>query len=1591
MTAIVDLIQNLALLVALSVVASMLGRRPIPRVPPCFVQGLLLGAVAVAGMLNAMSLGEGIQFDGRSVALSLCGLYFGPWAAIVASVMAGACRLWQGGVGAPMGLAGIIFSTVIGIVAHHRCHGKPSGHSNLELWLFGVVVHLVVLATTFLLPGGLGFELLPRTAPSLLIAFPLATVLVGRILAGEEGRRRFVDQIRESEALFRATLYSIGDGVITTDRNGRVRQMNPVAEELTGWTEAEAQGCPVEEVFQIVQEGTGLPAENPALRALEEGKIIGLAKHTLLIARGGQERPIADSGAPIRAADGTVVGMVLVFRDQSAEREAERAQRASEERFVRALEQIPDVVVIYGTDLRIQYINEATRRVSGRPASDFLGKRDVEVWPPEICAPYLPALHAALETGQPQALDVSLFLPESGVRNLKIRCVPVLDESGQVREILGITHDFTEEIQAAEALREGEVRFRTVFNQQFQFMAILSPEGRILEINDLPLRAGEVTREAVLGQLFWETPWWRDLPAMRTNWPKRLQAAGMTDHPVLSIDEYQTASGEVRIAEASVTPVKDASGAPQYFIIQATDITEQQRSREELVAAKNLLERTLDSMSEAVLVIDYDTRSIIRCNAAVEKIFGYTPAELDRKGTMVLHLDPGYYTRFGVDSEVVLARGESYRVEYPMRRKDGSVLIAEITVSAIGGPLAWKSGVVSVIRDITDRKEAEDALRKSESLLRIAGEAAHIGGWFMDLPDGRLIWSEEVRAIHGYERERFPSVDEALSHYTPESREALSDALCECMANGVPFDVELELVPGDGRQVWERAIGQAVRDESGKIVRIQGALQDISERKHFESSLVRSQQQFQRIADALPLIVWTSGPDGAVDFVNQALVSYTGFGLDGGVQNPWLDAVHPDDLERCIAIWAVASESASAYSSEFRIRRHDGLYRWHQVQGLPVKHDDGAVARWYGTASDVHDSKMNEERLARTLESITDALYTLDRNWRFTYVNQEAERLLRRSRDEMLGQVAGRVFPDILGTEVDRHYSRAMNENCTVEFEAFYEPLGRWFEIHAYPSEEGLAVYFRDITERIKAEQELRDLSARLQGILDFSPLLISEMDMEGRYLIANDAVCRFLRQEPGTLVGKCLSDLLPESMEQSFLSRIGKVQQVGRPMVVEDSFAVGEETRHFSTMLFPLFDVDGKVTSVGGIAQEVTDRKLAEVEREKLEAQLRQVQKMDAIGRLAGGVAHDFNNMLGVILGFTDMAMEALPDDHPATRDLREVHAAASHSADLTRQLLAFARKQTITLEVLDLNKTVASILKMLGRLIGEDIELVWKPGTEIGLVRLDPTQVDQLLANLAVNARDAIQGVGRLVIETARVALDAEYCEQNPGFIPGHYVLLTVSDNGCGMTREIQAQIFEPFFTTKPLGSGTGLGLSTVYGIVKQNNGFIHVYSEPGEGTTFRIYLPSHTAIGDGTTAVQKKTMRQGGTETVLLVEDEIGLLQLGRRLLERLGYVVIAANGPKQALAAAVEFEGKIDLLITDVIMPDMNGRDLWLRLKELRPGLRSVFMSGYTADVIAHHGALEEGVHFLQKPFTMDGLATRIREALHDRDGGASGQE
>ncbi len=398
------------------------------------------------------------------------------------------------------------------------------------------------------------------------------------------------------------------------------------------------------------------------------------------------------------------------------------------------------------------------------------------------------------------------------------------------------------------------------------------------------------------------------------------------------------------------------------------------------------------------------------------------------------------------------------------------------------------------------------------------------------------------------------------------------------------------------------------------------------------------------------------------------------------------------------------------------------------------------------------------------------------------------------------------------------------------------------------------------------------------------------------------------------------------------------------------------------------------------GIFQDITDRKLAEESLKLLEGKLIQAQKMEAIGRLAGGIAHDYNNISSIIIGYTELGLDKSEKTDPLYKNLKSILNAAYRATDITKQLLAFARKQTIAPKVIDLNKTVTSMLKILKRLIGEDINLEWQPGDAIWTIKIDPSQIDQILANLCVNARDAILNVGKITIETKNISFDDECCNTHTGFIPGDFAMIAVSDNGQGMKQETLDKMFEPFFTTKGLGQGTGLGLATVYGIVKQNKGFVNVYSEYKEGTTIKIYLPQNT--GKPVDDFYKKAgeISLGLGETILIVEDDLSILELGREMLDNLGYSVIVANTPNEAIYLTTNHTGDIHMLITDVVMPEMNGRDLANHLQSIYADLKVLFMSGYTANVISHHGVLEEGVNFISKPFSKMDLSVKIRDVL-----------
>ena len=514
----------------------------------------------------------------------------------------------------------------------------------------------------------------------------------------------------------------------------------------------------------------------------------------------------------------------------------------------------------------------------------------------------------------------------------------------------------------------------------------------------------------------------------------------------------------------------------------------------------------------------------------------------------------------------------------------------------------------------------------------------------------------------------------------------------------------------------------------------------------------------------------------------------------------------------------------------------------------------------------------------------------------------------------------------------------------------------------------------RDITQRKLSEAQQRSTSLFLSTLLEAIPAPVFYKDTEGRYIGFNKAFEAFYGKKSCDMVGKTVFEVASPEMASLFHDRDVELFRHPGVQVYSAKMKDGQGLVHDVVYHKATFNnADGQVAGLIGVILDTT-------EHVRLEEQFRQVQKMEAIGRLAGGVAHDFNNMLGIILGHTEMALEQIGPDQTILSDLQAIQLAAERSAILTRQLLAFARKQTIMPVYMDLNKSVSLMLKLLQRLIHEDINLVWLPGSDLHTVKLDPSQVDQLLTNLCINARDAITGVGTIILETGNITIDDAFCARHPEAVPGEYVFLAVHDDGAGMAPETLAHIFEPFFTTKGIGQGTGLGLATVYGIVKQNNGLIHASSRPGKGTTFLIYLPEAVAETRPPDDVVKTPSPRGCGETVLLVEDEQSLRNLCQLFLNALGYNVLAAECPGDALEQSERYPGDIGLLLTDVVMPGMAVTEMVRRIRTTRPGINVLFMSGYTADVIAQHGVLEKRAAFIAKPFTRDEFARKVRATL-----------
>ena len=1169
----IDLIHNLALLVALSAASGFIGRRWAGRQHEVILQGLLFGSVTVIGMLNPMVIRPGLIFDGRSVMISLCGLFFGPVATSISGTMAIVCRIIQGGVGWRMGVLVVLSSALVGLIFYRRQNLKQTEISSGQIWIFGLIVHAAMLLMTLALPPEIIIGTLKKIGWPVILTFPLATVLAGKILSDQKVRTRFLNALRQSKEELRTTLYSLGDAVISTDTKGRIRQMNPAAEKLTGWFRTDAWGKPLGAVFRIINENTREPIENPVQLVLISEQVIGLANHTLLIAKDGSERPIADSAAPILSREGRITGVVLVFRDQTKER-------------------------------------------------------------------------AALT-----------------------------------------------------ALKESEDRFRTLFHQAPLGYQSLDKNGCLLEVNQAWLETLGYRQEEISGKWFGDFLAPEQVEAFRRRFPE-FKARGKVQTAFWMI--HKDGSRRFISFDGKIGHHPDGSFKQTHCIL--ADITEKKIAEDALRKAERQWEATFDAANDAVCLLD-ENQKIVRCNRAMTVLAGCEKSELIGKHCWeVVHKTNAPLP----DCPVTKMTSSKKREWTELRIGD---CWYEVTADPLINDEGELSGAVHVIRDITARKTAEDALKQIEWMLT------------------------KKPADTNIQRSGQPYGD-----------------LTELNHDGL-------ILKSVGREMLKR-----IADDYIGLLGTSPAIYEADGNYAFENVGSGWCQLLDQASRKL-----CNTPDNSTALTSEK----------------WL--CH----ESC---WSACSKKAVDTGEPVDVECHGGI----RLFAVPITANNktvGAINFGYG------DPPKDPEKLRQLADTY--------------HVNYEE--LLRQAK--------------------------------ACDSRPFYI---------------------------IEMAKERLKTSARLIGLL--------------------------------------------------------------------------------------------------------VEIKQAEQEHSKLEAQLRQSQKMEAIGRLAGGIAHDFNNMLQVILGRTELLLSQTNPESPQAGNLTEISKAAQRSSDLTRQLLAFARKQTIIPEILDINENISNTLNMLRRLIGENISLNWMPSAGPLQVKMDPSQLNQILTNLAVNARDAITGTGRISIETGKAAFDDDYCKIHSGFIPGEYVLLAVSDSGCGMDKETCTHIFEPFFTTKELGQGSGLGLSTMYGIVRQNNGFINVYSEIGQGTTFKIYLPRYEESPAAGKQPKPRPDTPHGKETILFVEDEASLLTLGRMQLERLGYTVLASHLPEEALRLAGQHKGEIHLLITDVVMPGMSGLELSKKITAKMPQTKLLFMSGYTADIITNHGILADNLNFLQKPFSINELAEKVREVL-----------
>jgi two-component system, cell cycle sensor histidine kinase and response regulator CckA len=1229
-----------------------------------------------------------------------------------------------------------------------------------------------------------------------------------------------------------------------------------------------------------------------------------------------------------------------------------------------------------------------------------------------------------LETASDVRYRARIVRPDGEVRVTETHAEPQLGPDGEVHQFVGATVDVTELVEAERTSRDRARAFEAAFDSSLDAMFVVDDDRRYSDVNESACRLLDYSREELIGMRVDDFVPQRHWPTLDASWREFLDQGRHRGEVVL-----RRRDGGLIIGEYSAT----AAFAPGRHLTVMRDVTERRAAERETAEAKRRLEETQAMARVGSWEWDVNTGRVT-ATPELKEMLGLRPDEdvphSREFNERLVH--PDDRERVWAAVERSLSDGTDFRETYRIIRPDGEVRAMESHGRLLFGEDGTPTRMLGAIQDVTEARRREDGLRFQASVL----DQIRAGVIASDSNRKITLWSRGAEELFGISQEEAlgKTVDETYIVH-PESA-VVRRRMMERLASGKPWEGELMGQRHDGEPLRVYVTNAPVHGDEGRIVGYAGVVVDISEQKRVEERVLLQSQLLDQVEAAVVgvdkerrVTVWNDGAERIYGWRR---------GEAMGRKTRDLGMV-PEESADTVREARATTAAGRTWNGEMRMLNSHGEAVDVYVTNSPVRNARGEIAGYVAVSVDLTEKKEAEREVAaarRLLQTFIDsspaAIYLKDRDLRYVLVNDEFERIFGARRDRLIGQTDAQAYPDVdldqVGT-IDR-LILSKGETVTREEKMNLGGIERILLNQKFPVYDaegqvtGVGGVITDVTFRKRTEAELRRRANEQAAVAALGRQALGEPDVEN---LSADAVWTVaelldvdlvkvlelrpdrsefvLRAARGFRETEGVSEVVPWAGSQA-----GFTVESQAPVVVED---YEQETRFEATALLREHGARSGVSVViegsdgpYGIlsAYTVESRRFGEDDvmflqsvanvlaaaiahqrAAQLSSQLETTQRLEAVGKLAGGIAHDFNNLLSVILNYADFVIEELPEGS-TRQDVTEIKSAAERAATLTHQLLVFSRREVVVTEPIDLSRVISDTEELLRRTLEEHISLVTNCQSRLWPVELGAGQAEQVLLNLTVNGRDAIgERGGTIEVKTENLELDREI--QTSGGMTleeGRYVRLTVADDGCGMAREVADQAFDPFFTTKPKGEGTGLGLATVYGIVRQAGGDVEIYSEEGRGTAVKVYLPAVVDPAASARPEREDGPRLGNGELVLLVEDEDAVRSLAQRILSSNGYRVEAARDGREAEELASRLGDEVDLLLSDVVMPQISGPALVERLRSSRPGLRALFMSGYTGEVIERHGVTEHGVPLLEKPFSGESLLRAVRETLDPDD-------